>query len=105
MLIYSLENDLLPDPSITTGTSGRAAACGMLTGFDLAGREPPVTPISMASDSIKLTLRGERIYFYNRMNDLLEEILRSKKFMRRSTDPLGALYVLKTNCGPIQSLL
>ena len=48
--------DVLPEPSITTGTSGRVAACGMLTGFDLAGRDPPVTPISMASDSTRLTL-------------------------------------------------
>lgn len=47
--------NLLPDPSITTGTNGLEAACGILTGFDLAGREPPVIPISTASASTKFT--------------------------------------------------
>lgn len=47
--------NLLPDPSITTGTNDLDAACGILTGFDLAGRDPPVTPISTASASTRFT--------------------------------------------------
>lgn len=49
--------NLLPEPSITTGPNGLVAACGIFTGFDLAGREPPVIPISTASDSDRLTLQ------------------------------------------------
>jgi hypothetical protein len=45
---------LLPDPSITTGINGLDVAWGILTGFDLAGRDP-VIPISTASASTKLT--------------------------------------------------
>lgn len=47
--------NLLPDPSMTTGTNDLDAACGILTGFDLAGRDPPVTPISTASASTRFT--------------------------------------------------
>lgn len=47
--------NLLPEPSITTGTNDLDAAWGILTGFDLAGRDPPVNPISTASASTRFT--------------------------------------------------
>lgn len=52
---YNLFVYLLPDPSITTGTNALDAGRGILTGFDLAGRDAPVTPISIASASTRFT--------------------------------------------------